>query len=231
MADKVECTNCNDKGYYVTTQDGYEVMAECKCLPKIKSNKVLARSGLDKFADKTINGYFAKHNHQKVMKNFAVEYIEADSRSWFVMLGAVGSGKSHLCASVTKALISKGLEAKYIIWDDFLTELNAKMFSDDDKRALWEYQKVAVLFIDDLFKGRVTEYNKKIAFDLLNYRVNNELTTIISSELMVSDISAIDEAIASRIVASADNGYYVLEIPSGVNTNFRLANSKVRVAK
>lgn len=231
MADDVKCKRCNDTGYYTTIQEGYEVMGECDCLAELQSVKNLENSGLDKFANKTINNFAVRHSHQQAMKDFAIEYVTSDSRAWFALLGAVGSGKSHLCAAVTKALIKKGIKAKYIVWDDFVTELNAKMFSDDDKRALWAYQTVPLLFIDDLFKGRVTEYNKKVAFDLINYRVNNELTTIISSEMSVSDLAEIDEAIASRIVASADNGYYIMEIPSGMKTNFRLVNSQIRVAK
>lgn len=231
MIKHIECKKCNDTGYYTTVKDGYDYMVECECLAKIISNKNLAKSGLDDFANKTINNFESNYKHQKIMREFATEYVLKDSRAWFVMLGAIGSGKSHLCASVTKALITKGLRAKYIIWDDFITELNARLYSDDEKRALWEYQTIPLLFIDDLFKGKVTEHTQKIAFDLINYRVNNKLTTIISSEKTVSELAQIDEAIASRIVAMADNGYYVLEIPSGSNTNFRLVNSKVRVAR
>lgn len=234
--DLYKCKVCKDTGYYTIEVEGiYEgfvdkAMQECSCLAEIRSNKYLKKSGLDRFADKTVNDFNVNFPHQKTMKEFATEYVMKDSRSWFVMLGATGSGKSHLCASVTKTLIGKGLEARYVVWDDFMNELNAMMYEDDNRRALDTYKMIPVLFIDDFFKGRITDHTKKIAFDLINYRVNNEKTTIISSEFMLSDIAEVDEAIASRIARSAEDGYYVLEIPKGKNTNYRLANSKTRVA-
>ena len=68
-----------------------------------------------------------------------------------------------------------------------------------------------VLYIDDLFKGaeRPTQGDLNIAFELLNYRYNDErLYTIISTEKLLDELIAIDEAIGSRI-AERSKGHRV----------------------
>lgn len=61
-----------------------------------------------------------------------------------------------------------------------------------------------MLYIDDFLKGSNSENSLEIAFDILNYRYNNKLTTLISSELLMNELNAIDAAITGRIYQSAE---------------------------
>lgn len=227
-----DCKVCKDTGYYSSLgENGVDkYMHECSCLAEIKTREYLRLSGLDEFLTKTVNNFEIEYKHQADMKQMAIDYVLENSREWFVMLGASGSGKTHLCAAVTKTLIEKGLQAIYIVWTDFVNELNALMFEDDDRRALDKYKRIPVLYIDDFFKGRITDYNLLIAFDLINYRVNNNLTTIISSEMLLDDLDKVDSALAGRISMAADKGNYIIEINKGENRNYRQAKNTTRKA-
>lgn len=225
-----KCSKCNDTGYYRKKIDGYDTVCECECLAEIKIKRELQRSGLKSLLDNNIKDFKVKYPHQKNMKQMAIEYVKSDSRDWFVMLGASGSGKTMLCSAVAKTLIKKGLKTRYVVWTSFTKELNALMFQGEkaDARALDKYKQIPVLYIDDFLKGRSTEYNLTVAFDLLNYRVINKLPTIISSEFTMKELLNIDEAVAGRINESASG--YVMEVPKGANTNYRMANNKIRIA-
>lgn len=81
-------------------------------------------------------------------------------------------------------------------------------------------QTAEVLYLDDLFKGSQTDFDvKNIAYDIINYRYNNNLTTIISSEYMLNELLDIDSAIAGRIKQRAKE--FLFEI-KGKENNYRM---------
>ena len=64
------------------------------------------------------------------------------------------------------------------------------------------------------------------AFQLINYRYNNDLVTIVSSELLMSDLRKIDEAIAGRMKQKATNRYMV-QIGRDENKNYRFKDEVI----
>jgi DNA replication protein DnaC len=61
-----------------------------------------------------------------------------------------------------------------------------------------------------------------IAFEIVNYRYNNHLPTIVSTEKTPEELLVIDEATASRIIERAKA--YTLNITRNPNRNYRLRN-------
>ena len=86
------------------------------------------------------------------------------------------------------------------------------------------YINADILYIDDFFKVKKGEYIKpadiNLAFELIDYRYCNKLTTIISSEFSLDDIIAADEATGSRIKQMT--GSYALNIRADRMKNYRL---------
>ena len=152
------------------------------------------------------------------IRKMAAEYIMNKHNEWFCLLGQSGAGKTHICSAVAKTFIDRGIETKYVVWNTFIRELKADMLND--KRMMYQYQVVPVLYIDDFLKGRFTDTDITLAFDLINYRYNNKLTTIITSELTFSQLMGIDAAIAGRI-KERSKGFF-MEISKGDDKNFRL---------
>lgn len=218
-----KCDVCKDTGYYSVQPDNKgmaSVIYECSCLAKIKSKRYAEISGLGELLNKRVNTFDATLTHQKEMKQLATDYLVSGSKDWFVLLGQSGSGKTHLASAIANKLIDNGLETQYIIWTSFTNEMNVAMFKENDHYALDRFKKVPVLYIDDFFKGRLTEYNITMAFDLINYRTNNKLITIISSELTLNDIREIDNAVAGRVKQNA--GKYLYEVKKGKDKDYRM---------
>jgi DNA replication protein DnaC len=90
----------------------------------------------------------------------------------------------------------------------------------EDPEHLWDwYRKAELLYIDDLFQGARSEADRRMAFELLDYRYNNDLITILSSELTFERLLALDEAIAGRIREKC--GPYLVNIDPGKQKNYR----------
>ena len=81
-----------------------------------------------------------------------------------------------------------------------------------------------ILYIDDFFKTRrgdfVSTADVNATFKIINYRYNEELPTIISSEFSLQQIVEIDEALGSRIAEMANHKIFI-ERDSKKNYRFR----------
>lgn len=84
-----------------------------------------------------------------------------------------------------------------------------------------EFKKTDVLYIDDLFKQKeIKDADIKLAFELIDYRLRQQLKTIISTELDEDALIECDEALASRIM-QISRGFRMV-IPRDRNKNYRL---------
>ena len=84
---------------------------------------------------------------------------------------------------------------------------------------LEEIKNVEVLFLDEVLK-KYNETDLKYIIEIINYRYNNNLKTVISSERNLNELLDIDEATFGRVVEKS--GEYLLDIKKDRNKNYRL---------
>lgn len=216
--DGIDCPLCLNKGVVYSAVEGNAMptMSPCDCMAKRKSFNYARLSGLGALLEK--KEYVVTNDTQRQIKTLATEYITGKHAEWFCLLGQSGVGKTHICSGIARTFIDRSIETRYVVWNTFIREIKADNLKDGSM--MYKYRKVPTLYIDDLFKGKVTEVDVTLAFDLLNYRYNNKLTTIITSELTFSDLMAIDSAIAGRIKERC--GRFYIEISKGDSKNYRL---------
>lgn len=205
-----DCPECKNKGYIVRVEDGKCVYKECSCMPKRRALWRINRSGLaDLINEYTFDRYQTPEKWQEVAKAKAMQYLD-NPGAWFCISGTPGSGKTHLCTAIASELINKGREVRYMLWRSEAPRLKSLVNDREEyERLMSEYRGAEVLYIDDFFKGTVTDPDKNLAFELLNDRYNSRKTmTIISSEKTIEEILAIDEAIGSRMYERS-KGFYV----------------------
>lgn len=222
IADVVyECPKCRDTGMITKEIDGLEFGVPCECQIEKSYMRRLARSGLAKLAEeKRLDNFHAGEPYQERIKRKAAAYIADDSGKWFFIGGQVGCGKTHICTAIAVQLIRQGNPLRYMLWRDEATTLKA-LVGDAEKyaREIEKFKAVKVLYIDDLFKGRVTEADVNLAFEIINHRYNNGLRTIISSEYQLEELKHIDDALASRIFEMSRG--YRLDIKREDGRNWR----------
>jgi DNA replication protein DnaC len=153
--------------------------------------------------------------------------IRGERQNSIVLLGAPGSGKTHLLTSIANALLDQGVGVIYFPWVEGVNDLKGDFSKTNEK--VEQLKEVEVLFIDDLFKGRnkPTDWQKESLFEIINYRYLNHLPILLSSEWNIDRIIAEDEGIGSRLYQMSKGFTVVLE--GEENLNHRLLDEEEAV--
>ena len=208
--DNVNCPICGNKGYILSWDtDKLSVKSrDCDCMNVRRSLRNIKKSGMEKLLGMyTMDGYIAEDELRKRLKQKAKQFISDDR--WMFISGIPGSGKTHLCTAICSELIKAGNRVRYMLWRDISTELKANVNLPEYAEMIRPYKSVDILYIDDFFKGGVSDADIRLAYELINARYNDKSKrTIISSQLSLNEIMRIDDALASRIYERS-RGFYL----------------------
>lgn len=138
-----------------------------------------------------------------------------------MLSGNPGSGKTHIALALANSFMrKKGFKVIYMPYRDAITEIKQNILDKEQyKKIISRYQTCEILLIDDLYKGKKTEADINIMFEIINYRYLNRLPCITSTELGIFDMLDFDEAVGSRLFEVSKD--YLVEI-KGRENNYRL---------
>ncbi len=117
----------------------------------------------------------------------AAMYFAEDPRGWLVLIGASGTGKTHLAAAISNELRASGQDdTMFVVVPDLLDYLRAAFnpdSSDSHQRRFDELKRVPLLVLDNLGTESATPWAKEKLFQLLNYRHSALLPTVITTTI------------------------------------------------
>lgn len=215
------CDKCKGRGEIARLRDGEFTVGQCECAIRYWSIVRAKQAGMGGVYDIfTMENYLAPRDWQRHLKLKAEEYIDGRT-GWFFLCGQSGSGKSHLTCAIAREMLEAGKKVRYMRWRQDAPQLKALVNERDEyDRRMKDLTGADVLVIDDLFKGKVTEADINLAFEIIDARYNRpKCMTVISSERDMPDILDIDEAVGGRIAERA-RGF---TLKTG-NENLRLSN-------
>lgn len=221
--EKFKCCKCKDTGFVFVNGKAQK----CECYDLTVAENAFRASGI-KDTQYTFSNYEECNDIAKTIKRTAIDYyknfdkIVLDRHNSIAFLGQVGCGKTHITVALGLNLLKqKQIQVVYFSYRDVIATLKRYVLDDENyTKKISRYQNAKVLLIDDLLKGKITEADKNILFEIINYRYINNLPIVVSSEFNINDLLSFDEAIGSRIYEMCKN-YYV-EIDKDINNNYRL---------
>lgn len=134
--------------------------------------------------------------------------------------GAVGTGKTHICWAI-KHHYDKPEAYRYLrFWN--VVDLMHEIRSDFDRMPHDKHrpeedltdpdERNKILILDDIGAEKANEFVAETLYRIINFRYNNMLPTIFTSNLPVGDLAdKIGERSASRIVEMCD----IIELSGG----------------
>lgn len=130
----------------------------------------------------------ARHETIEYITKFVTNYPNV--QKGLFLHGSFGSGKSYLVTAAFCELAKKGYRSTIVFWPNFLKELKSKMIYEIEyDNMLNNVMNTPLLFIDDLGAENVTGWNRDdILCSILQYRMENKLTTFITSNFNISEL-------------------------------------------
>ena len=210
--DVVDCPHCGNTGWIIETgEEPLEIhVRECGCMAQRRSIRSVRNSGMADMLERyTLDSYVTDTEHRRKVREAADRFLQSDT-GWFYIAGLSGSGKSHICSGICAEMIRQGYEVRFMPWRDEAVALKALVTDRGEYEArIRRLKEAPVLYIDDFLKGKVTDADINLAFEILNARYNNRtLRTVISSEMELQKVLSLDEAVGGRIYERA-RGYTV----------------------
>ena len=224
-----ECRKCKDSGWILSHQNGNEEYKRCDCYKLRRAKELIERSGISKeLCRMNFNNFDTRNNQQLVnAKNKAIQYVnrfsefEHERYNSILFCGQVGSGKTHLGTAICGMLMRSGVAVVYMAYRNVITRIKQNITDEAEyTRELNCYMQARVLYIDDLLKGKLTETDINIMYEIINYRYMNNLPVIISTEKKPEELIAFDEAVGSRLIEMCRGNIVLL---TGKDLNYRLS--------
>ena len=120
-------------------------------------------------------------------------------KDWLVFLGVHGCGKTHLAAAIANYQLRAGRAVFFAVVPDLLDHLRST-FSPESKVTYDElFEKVKtspLLILDDLGTESSTPWAQEKLYQILNYRYNSRLATVIT---VAGFLEGIEGRLASRL--------------------------------
>lgn len=204
------------------------VMVRCKCYELKQVKDIWNNSDLRlEDLNKTFKNYEVKNKVQKDMLDTATSYflrfekIKNNEQNSIMLLGSPGVGKTHLLQAIAIKLIKEcKVPVIYMSYVDVMTKLKQlKNDGTEYQKLINKYKNAKVLFIDDLFKGKITESDILVSFEIINFRINKRLPMMISSELILEDLIKYDRATTGRLFNAAKG--FIMQV-TGKENDYRL---------
>lgn len=222
------CQECKDTGWIMFEKDGHEVMKRCSCYMVKRAEELMEKSGLPaELCKKGFRGFDTMGNPSlENARNKAVGYVQdfieiRHGRYNSIMFcGQPGSGKTHLGTAICSSLASMGIPVIYMPYRNAMTRIKQNIASETEyNRETRRYTEAAVLYIDDMLKGKLTETDVNVMYEIVNYRYMNNLPLIASTEKDLEGLLVFDEATGSRIIEMCRDNIVFLK---GKRLNYRM---------
>jgi DNA replication protein DnaC len=228
------CSRCGGAGFFhpklANGQIDYARVTSCDCRNRLTGEQKqiilleasnlgpLSRLTFDSLLPEGRSGYKTNQALFKAAYQAAKEFAQSPS-GWLVFIGPSGSGKTHLAAAIAVEQLEKQQPLIYVTVPDLLEHIRssynpASEISHDS--LLEEIRNAPLLILDDLGVHAGSPWSKEKLDQLLNYRFNRELPTIIT--LLAAN--EIDERIQTRINDPVVSRCYYLETEDGTSSGY-----------
>lgn len=150
----------------------------------------------------------------------AAKAFATDPKGWLVLIGPSGSGKTHLVAAIANECVNHGFPAFYVTTPDLLDHLRAA-FNPSSEIPYDEFfdqvRNAPLLVLDDFGVQTSTPWAREKLDQLLTYRFNSKLPTVI---VPIVPLEQIDERWQTRLTDRELSKVCVIEEKQPVSLDY-----------
>jgi DNA replication protein DnaC len=180
-----DCDDCQGTGRIIgEDSDGISRIRECQCADFSKKLKLFNQAGIPgKFVHEGLDNFDVTRGRTQKdaltrSRTFIKEFIQMKGQysQGLIFMGEPGLGKTHLAVSIIKELILKhGVECKFVDFFELLRDIRHGYGEDiSEGEFINPYVGVKVLVIDELAKGRNTDWELTVLDHFISTRYNDD---------------------------------------------------------
>lgn len=210
LDDSPVCTLCGGTGYQGSRM--------CECLRELcrqeqkRELSALLPTGRERFENFSLELYpdrfypeYGTTARTLMQKNLAfcrkyAQEFRPGARS-LLFSGATGLGKTFLSGCVARQVSENGYSVVYVTAGKLFSDFEAVKFERAEAESLRDYRDCELLIVDDLGTEMTTEFVKAALYELVNTRLLERRTSLISTNLNEDNLEArYGGQIASRLL-------------------------------
>ncbi|MGQ0505691.1 MAG: ATP-binding protein [Myxococcaceae bacterium] len=192
------CKRCGGKGFLQVSLEqtfsekvgpkSYDVLAPCMCrllegrVARFNDARIPGKHAKASF-DNYVVGFASQDRAKKVGLSFATGYRKGQQNKGYILSGTVGTGKTHLlCATLSHLMLEVGVPVQYVeISLLYATIRRGFQEGKSGGEIIEPLSKVEVLAIDELGKGRGSQFELETLDELIARRYNAGRTTLFAT--------------------------------------------------
>lgn len=201
------CQKCNGAGFlrinvpFGHPNFGKPVACQCKENERKEKRRLQLRalSNLDAFHNQRFSSFDPRTPGVAEAYQAAHSYAQSPD-GWLLLVGPNGSGKTHLAAAIANQALDDGAVVLFMVVPDLLDHLRAAFAPDAEEeydQLFAKMREAELLILDDMGTQQCSAWANEKLFQLLNYRYNMRMPTIITANH--KGMQAADERIRSRL--------------------------------
>lgn len=169
-----------------------------------EAQRIKERSNLGaRFMNRTFANFDKRKDPQAydACRSYAnAEELFSKKKNSLIIFGDVGTGKTHLSASIANDFAEKGIPTLFGTYIEHLEHIKSEFNSAGANEYLTDMKTMMVLVIDDLGKEKKTEWSQQVLFDVINYRYEHLLPVIITTNFGADELAQwVGHAVWSRL--------------------------------
>ena len=187
-----ECPDCDGYGYIVTEND----VRICHCLAEKQLVKRLRNANIPRrYRSKSLENFKADTDQRRAalqrVRKFVKEFDSSAEKGGLFLLGASGTGKTHLAVAALTELIEQGHTGLFYnsasMIRDFRNRVGGSNTEEQNAR-LDRLISVDVLVIDDLGVTRLSDFVREQTYSVIDQRYSENKTLIVTSNLNMKEL-------------------------------------------
>ncbi|MBV9258837.1 MAG: ATP-binding protein [Ktedonobacteraceae bacterium] len=207
VSQKSVCPKCKGAGYlranvpFGHPNFGRPIPCECKETERKDKRRQQLRdiSNLDAFRDRTFRTFNSRVPGVQEAYEVSRDYAQ-EPEGWLLLVGPNGCGKTHLAAAIANQCLEDGAVVLFQVVPDLLDHLRAAFAPNATEvfdQLFSKMREAEVLILDDLGSQQSSPWANEKLFQLLNYRYNMGMPTVITAN--PKGLQGVDERIRSRL--------------------------------
>lgn len=190
-----DCPRCGGSGWIIVEKEGISGAERCTCALLGRAERVERSAGIPpRYQYAAVKNFLLGENPavrpilanaQRQASDFVREFPLARPQG-IMFMGDPGCGKTHLAVGILRGVIEKGFQGVFFDYQDLLGRIRSgydAASGASDREAYRVALEAEVLLLDDLGAHRVTEWVEDTVTSIITHRCNNQLATIITTNL------------------------------------------------